>query len=434
LRPKKRPDPTQTTGCALSLIRNLDTPDKDMNDETLKGSPICEEDIHRFLFSSSAHFVGEMVHPAYHLSVAFPSFQSNHRLASFRPSPTPASFFSLSIRVPVEPPKGNFQIIETYSWMPEQVAVLFTAFYGKLIRSHGHIQKGYNVMVPDIVVPHNEAFANPPFSDAPRKPAGSELNVKNAAELLEAYLFSTPEDGVLPKLLSACTFYHLALENWSTRPILSYTFLVSSVEAILELLKYADVDIFDEQRLKDFESIRTSTPDGAKIVSRIKSSLYSVKKKFVKLVETRLPASFFDERECDEGFCMKPESLKAALQAAYDIRSKYLHTGTTMGFVHLTHFYQNAEIVIGEPVIPDKEIKKLLIRAPSLAGLERIVATLLRSELGSWIKDCQNRSSEEEKIQNGGAHDLNHPTAELQPRVLMQIEEGSPPEEVRRIL
>lgn len=404
------------------------------NEEAPPKPPVCEEDIHRFLFSSSAHFVDELTHTSFHLSVAFPSFQSNHRMASYQASPIRASFFSLSIRVPVEPTDGKFRIIETYSWMPEQVAVLLTAFYGKLIRSHGHIQKGYNVMVPDIFIPHNEAFANPPFNDKPRKPQGPELNLKSAADLVEAYLFSDAGDSKLPKILSACTFYHLALENWATRPILSYTFLVSAVEALLDTITYEDADIFDEQRLKDFQTVKTAAPDGDKVVARFKSSLYSIRKKFVKFVTKRLPAQFFDEAECDDFLRFKSDKFSEALQAAYDIRSKYLHTGKTMGFAHLTHSYQNSEIVIGEPVIPDKEIKKLLMRAPSLAGLERIVATLLRRELGLWIGESQNRDPQGEESQSEDLNKQQHPTAELQPIVLMQIEEGEPPEEVRRKL
>jgi len=391
--------------------------------------PVCEEDIHRFLFSSSAHFVGGTVNPAFHLTVAFPSFQSSHRMAYGNPSPTRLSFFSLSIRVPVEEPEGNFQVIETYSWMPERVCVLLAAFFGKFIRTHGHIQKGYSIMVPDIVVPHIPSFGTPPFNDKPRKPDGHELNLKEAKELVEGYLFADDQDTVLPKILSASTFYHLALENWSTNPIVAYISLVSSVEAILELADYCDSDLFDEQRLKDFSAISASIPDGDKVVSRFKSSLFSVNRKFVRFIETRLPEKFFEDRECAEMFFLKPEDLRRALKAAYEIRSKYLHTGDKMGFTHLIQPYENSEKVIGTPVLPDKDRVKLLARAPTLAGLERIVATLLRSEIGRWLEETRFPDSEE----GSASENAKYPTAEIQPMVLQKTDDANPSEEVLRI-
>ncbi len=322
---------------------------------------------------------------AYQLRVAFPSFQNSHRKDYLGAHPHRCFHFALSIRVPKHESTGNFQVVETYSWMPEQVSMLLTGFYGKLIRSHGHIQQGYHIAVPDLAVPPQPDFNAPPFNDQPRKPNGPGLNLQKAQNLIEAYLFSTPDDSVLPKLLSACTFYHLALENWSGRSVLAYTSLVSSVEALLELRTYEESELFDEQRLRDFKAIEESVPDGEKIVRRLKGSLYSIRRMFAQFLIERLPDNHFSERECPEFMALTKERLNQAAKAAYDIRSRFVHTGdpTALGFLSFNH--QNTEIQLGEPVIADAELKKLISRSPTLAGLERIVATLLRVEILRWL-------------------------------------------------
>jgi hypothetical protein len=386
-----------------------------MTEESPPSPPFCEEDIERFLFSSPAHFVGEVHDSCYQLRVASPSFDSNHRMSWGQAGPYQNSFFALSIRVEKQPPTGKFQIIETYSWMPEQVAVILTAFFGKLIRPHGHIQHGFQIMVPDLTIAPVQSFRSPPFNAAVRMPEGPSLNLADARELIEGYLFWSGRSSTFPKLLSASTFYHLALENWSTRPTLAYVTLVSAVEALLDLRIYDGNELFDERRLKDFKAIEEHVPSGKRVVCRIRSSLYSIRRKFVIFIKDRLPASYFSELECPKHMNITPEILEIAVKAAYDIRSKYLHTGDTTGFGNLAFSHENSEIQLGTPAIKDKKLQKMLTNAPTLLGLERLVSTLLRSEISRWISEI--KAAEEAEMSTGVSGEIENDTggAESEP-------------------
>lgn len=359
------------------------------SNETEISPPRCEEDIERFLFSSSAHFVGETEDACYQLRAALPSFGNKNW--NYYPSGNPHSnsYFALSIRVQREEPTGKFQVIETYKWMPEQVSALFSAFFGKLIRSHGHIQHGLCIMVPDLVIPPTYAFSSPPFNSKARKPSGPELNLLEAQNVVEAYFFGGARLPSFSKILSSSTFYHLALESWSLRPTLAYVSLVSAIEALLDLRDYSDDELFDETRLEDFRAIEKNVPNGSKVVARLRGSLYSIRRKFALFIEDRLPETYFGELECPENMNLRKDVLPSAVKAAYDIRSRYLHTGDTTGLAHLSTNSQNAEVQLGTPVISDPKLKRFLTDAPTLSGLERIVATLLRTEISRWVDESK---------------------------------------------
>lgn len=64
------------------------------------------------------------------------------------------------------------------------------------------------------------------------------------------------------------------------------------------------------------------------------------------------------------------ESFRSAIAAAYDLRSRYVHTGVPFG--GWISFWQN-EVQIGRPVVEDKELGKILALAPTFTGLERVI-------------------------------------------------------------
>lgn len=65
--------------------------------------------------------------------------------------------------------------------------------------------------------------------------------------------------------------------------------------------------------------------------------------------------------------------MESRIKAAYDLRSMFLHTGKSHGGWVNTFQEMNSEIIVGDPVVADAELKKLIVRVPSLAGQERIV-------------------------------------------------------------
>ena len=70
--------------------------------------------------------------------------------------------------------------------------------------------------------------------------------------------------------------------------------------------------------------------------------------------------------------CFQSESFEQSIKAAYDLRSKYVHTGAPFGH-WIKPSNDCADLQIGEPVVDEKDFRKILARAPKFNGLERII-------------------------------------------------------------
>jgi len=65
---------------------------------------------------------------------------------------------------------------------------------------------------------------------------------------------------------------------------------------------------------------------------------------------------------------------KNSIGAAYDLRSRYVHTGGSFGnWISLSLGGINHEVPFGKPVVEDEEFEKILAIAPTYVGLERVV-------------------------------------------------------------
>jgi hypothetical protein len=191
------------------------------------------------------------------------------------------------------------------------------------------------------------------------------------------------EDDELAYLLRACEFYRMALENYDERPEMAFTLFISVLESLVELRTYSETELYDEKLIGDFKVIAANCPNGPKLVSGLKNRLYQVKRKVAVLVDEFIPDSFFVERETDApfGFVQDRAELAKRIRAAYDIRSRLLHTGNRSGISHIAPDHDGAEIILGRPALPEAELVKLLCASLNLTGLERVTSTVLRTAI-----------------------------------------------------
>jgi hypothetical protein len=77
----------------------------------------------------------------------------------------------------------------------------------------------------------------------------------------------------------------------------------------------------------------------------------------------------------------KRVDLRPRVLAAYDVRSRLLHTGDRTGIWALTHSSMGEETCLGTPVLNDEKLKKLITSSLSLVGLERVTSTVFRSAI-----------------------------------------------------
>jgi hypothetical protein len=342
------------------------------------------ETVFRFLFSSPAHFAGECEGKQFWFTLAFPSFDRRGRESlAITPSAFRRSHLCLSIDVPERDKSAN--VYPMYSWVGEEMSALVGAFYGKLVVNFGHMQAGKLMTVPSIQERPFYRFDKPPFNDQARQPNGVELNLGAAAVLVRKYIAVAGDDPELPLLVRGAEFYRVALESYAEQPEIAFAMLIASLEVLTGLRKYSEDELYDETLLSDLRTIaQRCSPE---IASRLKKRLWQIKRKVASLVCDAVPDAFFDQRETTLtfGFMKDRAELVDRIRAAYDVRSRLLHTGDRSGLWYIEHDHQGAEIGLGKPVLPDRDLVKLLCRSVNLVGLERITSTVLRVLLDQWL-------------------------------------------------
>lgn len=340
-----------------------------------------DESIFRFLFTSPAHFVGAADEEDFAITVVFPSFDHRSTVLDFQ-GPYARSRFMLSIRVP-EVDKKNGVVVPMYTWVAEEASALLGGYFGKLVINLGHMQAGRFLTVPRTWDRFCQSHEKPPFNNQLRKPDGAELNLSQSMAVLRAYVAGSRDDKRLAYILRACEFYRMGLENYDERPEMAFTLLLSALESLVDLRAYSEKELYDEKLLADFQRIARSGPDGPIWVKDLKSRLYQVKRKVAALVNDYVPDSFFAQRETPLGFGFVKDrtELTKRVKAAYDIRSRLLHTGNREGIGHIAHEHQGMEFVTGTPVLPDSDLVKLLVASLNLTGLERVTSTVLRTAM-----------------------------------------------------
>jgi hypothetical protein len=78
------------------------------------------------------------------------------------------------------------------------------------------------------------------------------------------------------------------------------------------------------------------------------------------------------------------------VKAAYDLRSRFMHSGRSQGGWVNAMKHAGAEIVIGDPVIKDPELKKLVVDSLTLCGLERVVQYCLHRSILNRISSTSS--------------------------------------------
>jgi len=177
-------------------------------------------------------------------------------------------------------------------------------------------------------------------------------------------------------LTAASGFYARALRAAEDDPETAFLHLITCGEILSEFFRYEEDKLFlcRKELLRDFAEIAAKLDDGEKVVKRIKSNISHVKRRFTLTITSLLSEPFFAKHESRETYCaLEADNIKRRVKAAYDLRSRYVHTGISFGrwVGHVTQHVE--EVQTGSPVIEDKEFKKIISQSPTLIGLERIM-------------------------------------------------------------
>lgn len=99
-----------------------------------------------------------------------------------------------------------------------------------------------------------------------------------------------------------------------------------------------------------------------------------IKRKFLITFMDLIDDSFFDRTEATQQYAaFKKDDFRSNLAAAYDLRSRYVHTGERFGKWVEARGGRLEEIIPGTPYGPPADLVKILDKAPTFIGMERVV-------------------------------------------------------------
>ena len=106
----------------------------------------------------------------------------------------------------------------------------------------------------------------------------------------------------------------------------------------------------------------------------VRTRLYQLRRRVALCAVELTNDNFFEGSEAKLSIArLSKDDLFKRIKAAYDLRSQYAHTGADIGGWLNILTADNEEIFLGRPVMEDKKLAGLIVKAPTLAGLERLV-------------------------------------------------------------
>ncbi len=329
-----------------------------------------EKTVQKLLISSTAHFEGEFVAQNFSLDHAWPRLHSPRAARWLAPGPhARTALVAVMTTLPSEEPEF---IIPNYEHLGDLVCDLMSLLFGKRFDNHGPIEQSGFYGVPDL-----HAFetacdpALPQNAARPRVDFQIPLKLEEVGRLAPV-LFSAPTEATSAFRL-ACKFYRQALVAAEDDVEIAYLHLITAGEILSGLVDLEAETLVDAATRATLARIEAEHPDGARTARVIRGRLTSIRRRFVAAFDALTTDDFFTRSETTRFGKLQRAGYLKALGAAYDLRSKYLHTGRGFGGWLAPRGADNEERMTGRPVVPDRSFANTLANAPTLVGLERIV-------------------------------------------------------------
>lgn len=324
------------------------------------------EDITKILLSTPSYFTGEYEKDDFLLSIAFDN--------SSRYDPLGQEYFILAVKTP--PLDKSRVAIPDYSGTGDLLSIYLSILYGKRFDNHGLVESLGLFRLPNYLPLGNYSLTLPFNSREPRPDLEIPLSlheIRRIAPLLH-------EEQLDPRfehfLISAGRFYLHSLQHAETQPEIAFLDLITCGEILSYFFDYDQDDLLDSEIKRDLTRIENEIDGGDAIVRRLRNRLFNVKRRFVRTILYLLNPCFFLQSEAKENHGrLNQNDISMRIKAAYDLRSRYVHTGVNFGvWIDPQRGGRfNNEIQLGKPVIEDSDLKRILIRSPTFIGMEGIM-------------------------------------------------------------
>jgi hypothetical protein len=351
-------------------------------------------DVQKFLISASCHLTGRLDTPNLLIADAAPGLGNRATQQRLRSAENARTVFTLVFRT--DPGDHGSFIIPQYDEVAEQVCGYLTLLYGKRFDSHGAVENSGLFGLPDLRA--LDLFCDPRLpqnGNVPRVDFGHPLELERFEAVLPLLFSALAHDPHLVPFRTALKFYQQALWAAEHDMEIAYLHLISVGEILTGSLKLDEASLVDAQTRALLARIETEMPDGAKTARIVRSKLRGIKRRFVLGLESLLDPVFFEQSQAGHSFArLEANAIARGLSAAYDLRSRYVHTGQSFGMVVGPRGMDCEEVQPGKPMHKDKAFATALAYAPTYIGLERILRYCLLRYLETMGLDLSVRPVE----------------------------------------
>jgi len=327
--------------------------------------------IQKALISTTSRFVGEYEKNGMLLTHAWNFY---NRDGSIRSLEGPASRNAYIFAFETEEEEPKIGPVPDYSPSGELLCAYLGILFGKRFDSHGLTESVGHFYLPDL-----SQFSQlcdhtlPQNSQTSRIDFPMSLNLAEVSRIEHLLVEDTLDAKFLRTFQAAAKFYLRAMQNAESDPEVAYFHLFTAGEILANFYEYDKDQLLDDKTIENLAKIREGLTDGAKIASFFSGKMLLIKRRFIDAITNLVDASFFERSETTQPRAnFKADSFRAAISAAYDLRSKYVHTGTPFGR-WITPDHLHSEVQVGQPVVEDRELGRVLSRAPTYIGLERVM-------------------------------------------------------------
>ena len=323
-----------------------------------------EKTVARYLISTPCRVVGEFSTDDIAIDHAWPR----------DPGSSSRRFYVVSVRHEEHTPAAGV-VLPSYRINAELIAALASVWFGKRFDVHGPLQEHGHFSVPSLwtIQPIADPEATP-FSPEPRKDLNIALSWSTFDRPFELFLRYPDGTSGISAFWRATRFYARALRALDNDPEVAFIHLVTGIEILAGRTKFEDDQKFDDTLRRMLTQIRQELADGERVENEIRSRLRQLTRKFSHCAVKFTNDNFFKGSEATHpaGRLLK-EDLVDRMKSTYSLRSKYVHAGADIGgWLHSSSAFTQ-DIQMGRPLMEDQELARLIQKALTLAGLERLV-------------------------------------------------------------
>lgn len=331
-----------------------------------------DETVHKLLLSTPAHFIAEYEEDDVVLTHAWDMDRMVHGAGS----PLNRTFLMLTFSTPAVEPRPGV-VVPDYSPTGDVLCALLSVLYGKRFDHHGPVEMTGRYQVPNL-----DSASD--LCDPARPYHGPVLRADHPVplDLREARRFETlihddaPDAELRAAFSTAALFYARALRAVGRDPEVAYLHLVTACERLAEVAPLEGVEL-EAEISTALSRIQAELLGGERIARILRARMRQLKRRFAALITTHLDDGFFARSETVEPWqSLRADDFPRSAAAAYDLRSRFVHTGASFGN-WIRPRYGNAERQVGQPVVQDRQMARILARAPTFIGLERLTRLVL---------------------------------------------------------